>query len=223
MYRLGIIVLFWCSLVVLAALLTNCQTIAFENDFGFTASAQANSHEYLVMINETVCKDAEGRVGACAIRVKSDAVVRFRQDPRPYPHSLKVRCSAGLDADFERDYPPAQGVSWQIRPEQFARVKFFTCVGEITPLDRDEQRVSAGWHARIIVVDESYQGRSDITPIKRDGKSYLVMGRYALHSTLCRAGAERCSWHNEETVLEAEWDAQTYSESFMMRFNYYGF
>lgn len=199
-----------CSMLITACA---CKDIKYKPDIGFIPSAQANSPEFLVKINGSVCKDMDNQVGLCSKRISSDKALSFKMDVRPYAYRLNVECSAVINFSLSRDIPSGQSAEFSIEPSQFSEAKSFTCIGEIFPQDREEE-VSAFWHARFLVFDKNYQGREEIYPLGAD----LILGQNAKYTLL-----NEQKFLTKKVKTDLKGVQKAYSESESMRFNYYGY
>lgn len=200
------------SLLIALVTFVSCQHIKYRADIGFLNSAQANSPEYLVLIGSKVCKDMDGIVGLCSKRVRSDRNIEFKMDKRPYGYRLNVTCSSNVNFTMSIDVLPEKSFEFSLPHENFSLVKSFTCLGEVFPMDRD-QEVSAFWHARFVVYDGSYQAREKIS---QQG-DYLVLGQSARHISVDGKMVSK------KTAIKASGVKQVYTESEQMRINYYGY
>lgn len=203
-------------LVFLFAILIaiSCQhLLPYKPDTGFLNSAQANSPEYLVRINGVYCKDMDGSIGLCAKRVRSDEKISFHLDSRPYAYRLNVTCSSNVGFNLSIDILQNASFDFDIDAGKFSNSKSFTCVGEVFPQDREES-VSAFWHARFVVYDKDYQARE---AIYSDGKN-VILGQYAKYSVI----NDDIKLKNT-SVYKFKDIKRAFSESEMMRFNYYGY
>lgn len=208
--------LLWLAASVCMLGMAGCPKIKYEDDIGQLNSAQANSMEYPVKINGKVCKDSNNQVGLCAFRTASDKSVVFHFDPRPYSYTLDIKCSSTIDSNYNVPVEKDRAHTYTIAAEKFRGVRSFTCNGEVFPHDRNNN-LSASWSARVVVVDDSYQVRERIYWHK---EGYLVLGKYAKYSVVCTGSA--CKAYSKATVVEAPKHAKAFSESEVMRFNYYG-
>lgn len=201
------------KLLVLALFFISCSCIKYAPDTEFKNSSQANSFEYLVRINGEVCKDITGKVGACAIGVKSEEKIDFSFDSRPYGYRLKVECSSAQGFEEIFDVAKDMPFSFNIVPS----VKQFSCIGEIFPVDR-KQSISAKWYARLLVQDSDYEKRETPYVYTDKKKKYLVMGSHSKYLNIDGKDLD------EKTVTLLKNDnVKAYSESEMGRFNYYGY
>lgn len=191
----------------------NCSSFKYEPDLGFINSAQANSMEWLLFLDGKTCKDMEGRIGACTKRVKSNAAIQFRHDPRPYPYRIDVRCTQGTGVGFSMDVEAGAAWSYEMPADRFQGFRSFSCQGEIFPHDRP-QNLSALWQVRFLVVDAAYRERELIYR----AKSRMVFGRHAKYVRVCEK--EECETYSKAPVVKAAAGARGYSESELLRFNY---
>ncbi len=200
--------------LVFVAALASCSTLKYEADIGFLNSAQANSKEALVHINDALCKDMNGKPGLCATRIRSDLPLRFRQHAMPYGYKLVFTCSSAIGADDSWSVPAGQDFEFHIKPIQFSTVRLFTCIGEIFPQDRLNE-LSAAWSVRAEVVDAEYKPRESIYHTG----SHLVLGQHAKYAVVCDP---KCKNYKKKTYVRASKNARAWSESEVMRFNFYG-
>lgn len=195
---------------------SRCTSIKYEDDIGFLNSAQANSTEWMVTIDGKVCKDMDGEVGACTKRIKSNQSPVLKHDPRPYAYQLRIKCTEGTDIDFSQDVEANKTWSYKIEAAKIKDFKSFSCQGEIFPQDRGNS-LSALWQIRFLVVDVDYEKREII---QRNSKGFLF-GRYAKYARAC--SAQSCKDFKHKTVAGFKNGVTAYSESEVMRFNYYGY
>ncbi len=194
-----------------------CSSLPYEDDIRFLNSAQANSMEWLVTIDNVVCKDVEGIVGACTKRVRSDHSPVLRHAARPYDYSIDIRCTDGL-IGFSQDVPADEDWQYTLPHERFERYRSFTCTGEVLPKDR-KNALSAIWQIRFVVFDTEYKERETMYI---DDKT-LILGRYAKYATVCQD--DRCRDYKEKTSVKVDPKKviTAYSESEIVRLNYFGF
>jgi hypothetical protein len=197
------------SLLILVA----CGQLEYRADLNFLNSAQANSPEYLAFINGKPCKDMDGQIGLCAKRIRSDEKITMALDKRPYAYRLNVVCSSNVDFKLSVDVVEDKPFSFDILPASFGGLKSFTCTGEVFPQDRP-QEVSAFWHARFVIYDKNYQAREEIY----SARDTIIFGQHAKYTLV-----------NDEIVLKKKTTynfkkvKRAFSESELMRFNYYGY
>lgn len=206
---------------VAALALAACNSLPYKDDVGFLNSAQAQSTEFPVYLNGRLCTDTEGYVGLCAKRVKSTEDLVFKFDPQPYAYLLTVNCTSGVKPVPPATVPAGEGYSFTLKASDFSEFVSFTCIGEVSPQDRDPP-ISAKWHVRVVVYDAQYTMRERIYVTSRKGRNYLVLGQFARSGWVYDAG--RWQQHNKATVVQLRGnpeEAKAYTESFAMRFNYY--
>jgi hypothetical protein len=202
-----------------------CVKIPYHDDKGFLNSAQANSFEFLVYVNGRVCKDMDGIVGMCSKRLKSTDSIEFKIEPLDYAYRVKVTCSKELGVNFTRDYPANTHVTFTITADDYQEVKTFVCIGELFPTDRPEE-ISFKWQIRVEVIDAKYLKREEIFVQETEGGRYLVLGQNARLSKVYING--KFYEHKEKAIVKlpkksVEAEVKAMSESYMGRFNYFGF
>lgn len=203
--------------ILLSLTVLSCQNLKYQSDIGFLNSAQANSAEYLVMINGKHCVDMDRKVGLCAKRIKSDRSLDFSLEPKPYNYRFTLTCSSSIDSNFSIDIIKNQKYSFSIEPDKFSNVRSFTCIGEIFPNDRD-QEVSANFQVRVVIVDSEYIEREIIYEKPKKRKNYVILGKHAKYSNV------NGKIYKEKTAVKVDSRRiKAYSESERMRFNYYGY
>lgn len=202
------------SLLILITITVSCTGMKYQNDIGFLNSAQANSMEYFVRINDKPCVDMDEKVGLCAKRVKTNENLVFKMMAREYGYRFNLKCSSDIDSNLSVDIKKETPYSFQIDAEKFSHTRSFTCIGEVFPHDR-KQEISASWHVRVLTVDKDYTEREKVQEIKSKGKTYLVMGKHA------RYVHHDGKIEKKKPVIE-KGSGFAFSESEMMRFNYYG-
>lgn len=208
---------------VLCVAMGSCTGLKYAHDLGFTNSAQANSMEFMVKVNGKVCRDLTGKAGVCATRVGLTKSVKFHQDAMTYPYEFRLECTPELEVDFSKHVEKGDSMDFEITPEQFEEVINFTCVGEVFPLDeRDEQEISAGWEVHVVIFDDENYVSREIIYIKEDeGKKKLMVGRYAMSTTVCTK--KECKVYKKKPAIVIKDDVvHAYSESYMMRYNEFG-
>lgn len=193
--------------------LVACSPLEYKDDIGFLNSAQANSMEYLAKINGKVCKDVDGQVGLCAKRISNAENAIFTFDARPYSYRLNVKCTKELNFELSVDVLENKAFTFTIPKGNYSELLSFTCIGEVFPEDRDGQ-VSASFQVRFIVYDSQYRMREQIY---FEG-SNIVLGQHAKYALVDGKA------HSKKTYLKLKKKpVMAYSESKMMRFNYYGY
>lgn len=202
--------------VAVAQFMYGCNAPKYVADIGFIPSATANSPEFPVFIEGTVCKDLKGQVGLCALRQDADKdfVVDFYA--QPYDYELTFNCSSNV---------PGYPVSWLVVRNTdfkvtvprtvFPKEKVFTCSAIITPKDRPEP-IGSFARMTVTVVDSGYQRLENpyIT------KGYLVMGEHTLYGKY----RDRDGWHTVEkttVVKDTKGIVEVTTESYAGRHGYY--
>ncbi len=210
------------SLSVLACFImgsTSCGGLKYEADTSFKNSSQANSPEFPVSVNGSLCKDMDSKVGLCAKRIDSDEPVLILHPARPYAYVLNVECTPALDFELDEAHVPKETpFTVTIPVEKFEQLLDFTCEGEIFPEDR-LNKISSFWHVRVVVYDVEYEPRETVYHFQDKGKDRIVMGKYSKHVTVCKEGI--CRNFKEKTILKEDPSIQAYSESELGRFNYW--
>ncbi len=193
-----------------------CSSIPYEDDIRFLNSAQANSMEWLLRVDGAVCKDMEGIIGACTKRVGSQSDVLLQHDPRPYGYRVDVECTDGTGIVFRHDVPKGEPWQYTLEHGDFEGFRSLSCQGEIFPHGRGNS-LSALWQIRLIVFDDRYEGREEIYYLDEE----LIMGKHAKFTNWCFEG--KCRVDDELTTVNTEPGAKAYSESEVMRFNYWNY
>lgn len=200
------------SLILMGA---NCANIKYQDDVGFLNSAQANNPEFPATINGIFCKDSGGFPGMCSIRIKSNQDVVIHLDPRPYQYTLTLSCTSAINESQSFTVPPDIAFDYTIKSAKFSTVESFLCIGEVSPTNRPGP-VSAEFEFRIKIVDVAYIPRE--TPYVVNDK--LIMGEHSKFVNIC--DKDSCREYQEKPVVMFKGDVSAYSESLLMRFNYYG-
>lgn len=193
----------------------NCANIKYQQDTGFLNSAQANSPEFPALINGVLCKDSGGMVGLCSMRIKSNQDVSIHIDKRQYTYTLVLSCSSAIDESQSFTIGANDDFNYTIKANKFSTVNSFLCIGEVAPSDR-EVPISAEFEFRIKVVDAAYTPRESIYILK----DKLVLGEHAKYVDIC--DAKGCRAYSEKPVVSFRPPVKAFSESYTMRFNYYG-
>lgn len=200
----------------------SCINIPYHADEGFLNSAQANSFEFLVYVNNKPCKDMDGLIGLCSKRIKSNENVEFKIDPLQYSYRLNVTCTKELQYNFTKDYPANAVQKFIIPSAQYQGLKTFVCIGEIFPTDRPEE-ISFKWQIRVEITDQKYAYREQIYKMKKGLFNYLVFGQNAKYSRAFYKG----KWHYHKNrawiMIPRNVEIIASSESEMGRFNYFGY
>ena len=154
--------------------------------------------------------------------IKADEDLQASMDPLPYDYHLTVQCSDSVDVKLNQDVVKDAPWSMVIDHAKYAKVKSFTCIGEVFPKTTPE-KVSARWELRVKVVDLTYVGREEMNLLKRGDDLFLVTGSHALYSRVCEKDV--CKNYTKVTmVLITDPSTVTaYSQSKFMRFNQFGY
>lgn len=208
-------------LLSLLPVLAACNSLPFKEDVGFLISAQANSPEFPVYVNGHLCTDMEGYVGLCSKRVKSSEDIVLKFDPQDYAYLMTVKCSSGIPQVPVSTVPSGQPFSFKITHDQFVQFSAFTCTGEVSPQDRTPP-IEAQWEVKFKVYDSQYTAREQIFRIDDGEKHFLVLGQFARTAWVY----DEDEWHQhfKDTVVQLRGDplkAKAYSESFVMRYNFF--
>ena len=202
-------------LMFIFALIFGCTKLAYESDSGMLNSAQANSYEYLARINGKVCKDIDNLVGLCAKRIKSDEKLIISYDSRPYDYRLQVTCSSSIG--YSETFDVLKEKKFQVEIPHQGKARAFSCTSEVFPLDR-EISVSAKTNVTVRTVDANYQPRESIYLLGHNKRQHLIFGAHAKYVTMDGRHKSR------KTTMRVKDDpSSAYSESEIMRFNYYGY
>ncbi len=204
-----------------AACFSGCKSpLKYRNDFGFLVSAQANSPEFPVRLNGSLCVDSDRRPGLCAKRVRSSETIRISFEPQTYAYLVTLTCTSGVKVPPPGNVIAGEPFSFTLSPDDFREFKSFTCIGEISPQDR-EAPVSASFRAHFVVVDANYAEREAAYLTARNGKTYLVLGQFARSARVFDQGRWRLV--EKRPIVEVKGDPEkvaAYSESYAMRFNF---
>lgn len=206
--------LFKGSSVLLAVALigmASCKSIPYKSDVKFLNSSQSNSYEYPAYVQAKLCKDLDGKIGACVKQVEGNKDVEIVLDPQSYSYTLQFKCSK-IGIDWDKDVPEGQKFPWRIEAAQLTEISF-TCEGEVFPHDRANSD-SAKFQIRFLVYDPLYEQRESIHQVG----DYLVLGQYAKHSRVCFKNL-KCERHNQTTAIKSKDVVFAYTESERMRFN----
>lgn len=195
-------------------IISSCKELDYVSDSGFLNSAQANSYEFPLVINGSLCQDMDGRPGICVKQIKNNAVARFALPSRPYSYSLVIKCSSELG--YSPTFSIPEGRPFDFAIEDFKGLRSFRCIGEIFPDDRP-QEVSASFQVFFSVYDEEYERREEV--IKID--DMLILGKHSKHVYLCNKKF-KCQHKEEKTYVKAGKYSYIFTESDTMRFNHWG-
>jgi hypothetical protein len=201
----------------LALLFTACMSLPYKDDTGFLVSAQADSPEFPVYVNGTLCKDLDNNPGLCSKRLKSNEALAFHFDPQTYAYDLTIACTSPLTVPAST-VPSGVPFDLTISPTDFPPGDSFICIGEVLPQDRP-QPLSAKWEVRVVIFDSAYEARESIFY----SKPYLVLGTYARSSWVF--DGSKWKQYKSKTYVKVDdpTKVQAYSESYAERFNFFQF
>lgn len=210
--KVGVVV----KIIVLLFLVVACTALNYVTDKGFKVSAQANSFEFPVKLNGFPCKDMVGKIGTCVTQTGSKNPLTIYLIPRPYSYTVSFKCSAGLD--FSKSFDVAENKEFSVAIEDYRDLKFFQCIGELFPDDREVEVSSKFWFF-VKVVDSEYDRREEIYK----DEEYFVIGKHSKYVTICYKDG-KCKMKKKLTYYKDKDNdvASIVSESEAMRFNYYG-
>lgn len=204
-------------IIFLFSLMNSCK---YEDDFSFVSDSRAGLFSEEVYINNFLCQDMSKTVGACTLQIASNAPLTYRIAPRPYAYRLTLVCSSKINFQLSREVKEMELLEFQIPNDKFDTQSSFTCIGEVFPQDRDEA-VSIKFETRIkihkpnlILLDKPFIQN-------KDGKDYIVFGKYALHGRVC--SKIKCGWIKKKPYIEVPFPniISIRSESASGRTNYY--
>lgn len=195
--------------------------VKYESDRGMLAPYQAEVLEFPVMINGNTCKDMSGKVGACTKIVSERQDIKFEVLPLGYSYNFKIRCSAQVNFSYEFDAIGTEPHTVVLPKELYQNIPEFICTGRVTPSDRNF--VSSRFELRVRVFDGQYVQRGEGQVIENKGKMYLNMGKNALHTYVFDNG--KWSAYKKKTLIKVDDVAnlRAFSESEIMRINFYNF
>lgn len=208
-------------ILMFVLLLFGCNTIKYQDDIGYLNSAQAGSYEFPVKIGRSVCKDMNNEVGLCSTRLPNNQDLNIEIEPQPYAYTYVLTCSSALDVNHSANILANTAATIIVPFTHYGALKAFTCIVQINPMDR--QKVSAQAEVRVVLFDANYQAREKMYTIELKGDNYLVLGQHARHSIVCERN--KCKSYNKDTIIKIKEPREllAYSESYQMRYNYYGY
>lgn len=201
---------------------SNCSQIKYKSDSGLMAPYQAGILEFLVKINGHNCKDMSGSIGSCTLQLSTRNNIKIAIMAQKYDYSVHLVCSSNINYEYSNDIPKNLPHVIEINKEIYAYVTQFICIGKITPSDRDF--MSARWEMRIRVFNGQYVQRANGFIFKKKKKTYLNLGKHAKYVWVY--DKDKWKYHRKRPVIRVRGDLnklQAYSESEIMRFNYYNF
>jgi hypothetical protein len=203
--------------LVCLLLLLGCYDLKYQPDTYFMGSALANSPEFLVKVNGTVCKDADNQIGACYKRISSSQDLQLDILPLDYAYTFHLTCTDTISSDVKKDVLANQPLSITIPSSKYGTVKVFNCVGRVFPLNRRED-ISAFFEVRVRLVDSQYTKLEDIYKTKYKDKDVMIFGKYAYKTQTMDNGM----WKQLDKVTVGKPHSAVIVESYNMRYSYYG-
>lgn len=197
----------------------SCAPSHFANDSEYPVAASVNSPEFPVYVNGIICKDMDSITGFCTKRIANTGF-KLTIDPRPYPYKVAVTCNTTIPFSKELDAPGNAHIDIVVDASYYKGQDSFACLGQIFPIDGRES-VSSKFDIRFRVVGEKYAAREEIYEAPIGSTPSLILGDYALHSTVCGPGGCRQYSKAPYVTLDKFGHTYAYSESYQMRFNYY--
>jgi len=203
-------------LVLVLLSFASCKQLKYVADINFDPSAYANSPEYPVQINGKWCVDGSGMGGFCVVRQpeKKDMLIRIL--PQLYGYRIRVQCSTATGIDITLDVLPEKELIITLQKEKFNEFNVISCVGNIYPSDRPEP-IAAMFELRARIIRDDYTPKANIYW----DKGYQVFGSDSYISTFFLD--DQWTQKKEMTYMKTEKPLFGISESYKMRFNYYGF
>lgn len=203
-------------LMLLVLCFASCKQLKYVADMQFNPSAYANSPEYPVQINGKWCVDGSGMGGFCVVRQPEEKDMLIRIQPQLYGYRIRVQCSSLTGIDVTYDILPQKEFTMTISKEKFKEFNVISCVGNIYPSDRPEP-IGAMFELRARVIRNDYTPKTNI--YWKEG--YQVFGSDSYISTFYLD--DQWTQKKEATVIKTEKPLFGISESYKMRFSYYGF
>lgn len=205
-------------LLALLLFIFACGGIKFEKDLGFVPSAVANSPEVYVLINGAPCKDADGLVGFCAKRLKTDQTFSMKVPAHPYDYLASFDCTDSVQSQPEQ-LTVLAGLehTFEIPATNYGDARVFNCSLTIRPLDRPEPIAS---FVRVSVVLLSADYTRLESPTLQQGA--LVGGKYS-YSIAWEDQSGKWRYAKTSPVLKAPGLKRAIVESYSARLAYYGF
>lgn len=206
--------------LLMLIILVSCGSTDYESDVGFLPPYKAEVFEYPVMVNGHVCKDMIGKVGACTLITDNRKDTKITLISRPYRYSIKMTCSSNINFNHSTDIRENQDYEIVISKDSYGQEAQFICIGRIIPLDRNF--ISARFELRVRVQDGKYIKRSTSRYFEKEGKRYLSMGKHSRDLYIFEGG--KWAHYNRRSVVRVgARGSRGFSESELMRFNYYNF
>lgn len=207
------------TLILVTTFVLGCATCPdkeYANDFSRMISANANSHEFPIRVENDICKDLDDKVGLCTKRIKRNQNLNINFFKLPYSYQLMIDCTNALDVDTEVTVLEQTEYTFLIPKEKYVGISnSFTCIFKIFPDDRAETVTSA--RVTIVLVDKNYSYREEMYKLKK----YLIFGKYALH-TVCYKD-NKYNFYYKKTYIDYKTYDLCFSESYNGGINYYEF
>lgn len=193
-----------------------CKIGEYKEDFGFMVSAQANSPEFPVLVKGLVCKDLEGVVGVCSIRIPETENFELVVMAQQYDYEYAFNCSKNVTGAFPiKEYVKAGVIKkLVVLKEAFPIEKTFNCSIIIKPTDRPEP-ISSFAKVNVIITQAGYQGLE--RPYK-DGK-YFVFGEHAKY--IAYKVDNEWKYAQEKAYIRKTNIQEAFIESYAGRHGYY--
>jgi len=211
-----IIVFFFCLFFF------SCGHQKYVHDKAFISPTDTGSSEYHALINNALCKDMDGKVGACFKRVKSNEDLEIKIMAQQYEYRFVLTCSSELDFNTSIDVLKMKELRLTVPYTKYKNLKSFTCRGKIYPKDREEA-IAMRFTFRVEIISATYTPREAMVIVAKDDKNILILGQHALHSRVY--DCEEWHYYYKEPFIEVHdlKKLRAISESFLGRMNYYGF
>jgi len=204
-------------LLVFVVMLAGCRDLPYKPDSGYLPSAVGNSAEWPVWVQGKVCKDLDGTVGFCAVRVQAGRDIRIQTMAQQYAYTARLSCTTEvMPYPVEVTLPAGSGYTFTVPASSFINARYFNCTVLITPRDREEP-VSSFSRMSLLVVAKSYVALG--TPIKVDG--HFVFGPNAKY--VWYEDAKGTHWLKEKTYIKDSGIRRAVVESHNQRVATYGF
>lgn len=198
----------------LILVLLSCAKLEYKTDIGFLNSAQANSPEFPIKINNKTCKDSNGQAGLCSFRLKSDKDLNIDLLKWPEERRINFTCTDNIDFNKTFHVPKKNDFSVSITPSDFSSALSFACIIKIYR-GNDEQRIAYMAKFHITVIDSKYQEREEIYKL---GES-LVIGQHSMITVINGKSYKKKTTYKPK---KKEQNTQVISVSEMGRINTYG-
>lgn len=151
------------------------------------------------------CLDTRGRLGFCVVHIASDGILKIDLPPKEVAYEIEIECAPGNYREtfnveaFKAKKLEIPQVLWNTK-------RSFQCIGRM-----GEGRFNVFFK----VFDGEYQERENIFQLDK----YLILGRHSLYvHTNGRILKKRTTLYNRKRTYK-----QVYTESKVMRYNFYGY